>query len=191
MNEKGWIRIDRKIQDNWIYSEKPFSKFHAWIDLILLAEHKTHKKIWRGNLTEFKRGDVCTSISELSKRWGWSRDKTRRFLNDLETDNMVRVNATTHRTTISLVNYGKYQNQPTTNKATNNTTDKTTDKSTDNTTDKAYLNKYNNINNINKYKQAAPLNSSSESEDVEMWNGKPVDDLSDDEWIKYMDSWEE
>lgn len=63
-----------------------------------------------------ERGTVNKSILYLAKRWGWSREKTRNFLHYLELDGMLRVNATTHRTTLTLVNYGKYQDTPTTNR---------------------------------------------------------------------------
>ena len=109
MAKEGWIKLQRTIEDNWVYNQKPFDKCHAWIDLLLLAEHKTHKKMWRGSMTDFKRGDVCMSIERLAERWGWSRKKVRHFLEQLEGDEMVHLNAHQTRTTITLVNYGFYQ----------------------------------------------------------------------------------
>ena len=128
---KGWILLHKQIQSHWLWEDKPFSRGQAWIDLLLLAEHETHKSMWRSQLTEFKRGDVNLSITELAKRWGWSRDKARRFISQLESDNMVIANCTTNRTTLTIVNYDDFQNQRTTNKATNKATDNTTDKATD------------------------------------------------------------
>ena len=84
MKNKGYIYLDRKILDHWTYKDKPFNRGMAWIDLLLIADHTTHTDIWRGNPITYKRGDVNLSISELAKRWGWSRDKTRRFIKDLE-----------------------------------------------------------------------------------------------------------
>lgn len=145
MDRNGYISIHRKIQDNWLWNEKPFSKGQAWVDLILLARWKDGKQLHRGKLLERKRGQVCCSMSWLAKRWGWSRDKVRRFMHMLETQGMVTLDATRHDTSITIENYSVYQTSPT----TDNTTDKATDKATDNTTDNTYKNKGNKGNKDN------------------------------------------
>ena len=113
MDKEGWIKLYRKIEDNWVYKAKPFDKFHAWMDMLLIAERTTHKSMWRGSAATFKRGDVCLSIERLAERWGWSRKKTRHFLEQLESDGMVKVNAHQNRTTVTIVNYGFYQDKGT------------------------------------------------------------------------------
>jgi len=119
LSDKGWIKVDRDLLNHWIWNDEPFSKGQAWIDLIMLADHKDHKNPYKNQIVTYKRGSVHMSISLLAKRWGWSRDKARRFLNLLEQDGMVLINATIHRTIITIVKYGVYQDKPTTNKATN------------------------------------------------------------------------
>ena len=115
----GWIAIDRHLFEHWVWSEKPFSKGQAWIDLIGLANFKESKVTYNGKVVSCERGTVYRSISFLARRWGWSRDKTRRFLDALKSDNMITINATRHKTTITIENYSKYQDSPTTNKSTN------------------------------------------------------------------------
>lgn len=119
MADKGWAKIDRNLTDHWIWKDKPFSKGQAWIDLIILADFKDHKGLYKGKIVDYKRGTVHISITALANRWGWGREKTRNFLRILESDKMITLNATTNRTTITLVNYGKFQDSPTTNRATN------------------------------------------------------------------------
>ena len=111
---EGWISIHRSIWENWTWEDKPFSKGQAWIDLLLLANFKDVKMPYKGEIITCKRGDVNRSIQELSIRWGWSRNKTRMFLDLLEKDKMVIVNATTHRTTITIEKYNDYQDKGTT-----------------------------------------------------------------------------
>lgn len=135
MNKGTYIYLDRGILDHWTYKDKPFNRSMAWIDMLLIADHTTHTKLWRGKPTEYKRGDVNVSITELAKRWGWSRDKARRFISHLEQDNMVRVNSTTYRTTITIVKYDDFQIKRARDKAR----DKTTDRASNKATDKAYL----------------------------------------------------
>lgn len=146
MADKGWIKLNRQIMDHWTYEDKPFNRSMAWIDLLLLADHKTHKSLWRGKLTEFKRGDVNISLTELSHRWGWSRDKVRNFISDLEHDGMVALKATTHRTVLTIVKYDDFQISVTTDSSTDSSTDQTTDQ----TTDSSYLKNNKRINKNNK-----------------------------------------
>ncbi len=115
----GWIKIDRQLFEHWLWDDKPFSKGQAWVDLIGLANFKDSKATYNGKVITCERGTVYRSISYLARRWGWSRDKTRRFLDALESDSMIRVNATTNHTTITIENYGFFQDVPTTDKATN------------------------------------------------------------------------
>lgn len=115
----GFFKVDRQIFDHWLWEDKPFSKGQAWIDLIGLANYEDGKTPYQGKVITCKRGTIYRSISYLAERWGWSRDKTRSFLNLLESDGMVTIKATTHQTTITLVNYGKFQDKPATDSSTN------------------------------------------------------------------------
>ena len=106
----GWIALHRQIQEHWIWNEKPFSRGQAWVDLLLLANHADTKAIFHGNLVNCRRGTVNRSILSLAERWGWSRKKTRNFIGLLERNEMVTTEGTTQGTTITIVNYGFFQN---------------------------------------------------------------------------------
>ena len=110
----GWVPVSRELQDHWMWEDKPFAHGQAWIDLIMLANYEDTKMPYKGEIITCERGTVNLSISYLANRWGWSRDKTRRFLKLLESDGMVTVTATTHRTTITLENYSIYNDVPAT-----------------------------------------------------------------------------
>lgn len=105
----GWISIHRKIQDNKIWEDKPFSRGQAWIDLLLLANHEDNKIIFNGSLFEIKRGEKITSLRKLSERWGWSITKVKKFLNLLSDENMISYKSDNKKTTYSIVNYDVYQ----------------------------------------------------------------------------------
>lgn len=110
----GWIKLHRKIADNWLWADKPFSKGQAWIDLLLLANHDD-KKVLRGStLVDCKRGTHITSILKLSTRWGWSRKKVSSFLDVLENEKMLEQKRTTNDTTITIVKYSDFQDKGTT-----------------------------------------------------------------------------
>lgn len=148
----GWIALHRSLLDHWLWKDKPFSNGQAWVDLILLANHKDTKDYSNGSLKTFKKGTVNRSIESISNRWGWNRKKTRKFLNALEEDGMVTVNVTTHGTTITLVNYSEYQTIGTT-KGT--TTDQTEGQPRENNVPQTTMN--NNVNNVNKESEEPAL----------------------------------
>lgn len=129
-NKGTYIYLDRGILDHWTYSDKPFNRSMAWIDLLLIANHNTHTRMWKGRTIQFKRGDVNLSLTELSKRWGWSRGKTRRFILSLETDGMVNVKRTSDGTVITIVKYGTFQDKRTSKRTSNGTAHSTPDGTT-------------------------------------------------------------
>ncbi len=109
MNNQGWMAIHRKIKDTWIWTEKPFSKGQAWIDLLLMANWEEKKVLVNGNLEVVGRGEKITSIRQLCEAWGWSNRKVKNFLNLLQSDNMIAYKSTTKYTTYKIVNYNTYQ----------------------------------------------------------------------------------
>lgn len=124
---KGWVSLHRKIMNNWVWSNKPFAYGQAWIHLLLSANHEDSEILFDGKVITVKRGSFVTSILKLSNIFGWDRKKTSRFLKTLESQKMVTTNSTTHGTTITIVNWEKYQGLGTTNRTTNSTTDGTTE----------------------------------------------------------------
>lgn len=146
----GWISIHRKIQDNLIWEDKPFSRGQAWIDLLLLANHEDRQVLFNGNAIQVKRGEKITSLRQLSDRWGWSRGKTKKFLNLLKDENMIEFKTDHQKTTYKIVNYNVYQNEDLDKRATEkplNDQQKATEKPLNDTNNN--INNYNNVNNNN------------------------------------------
>lgn len=105
----GWIKLDRSISSHWIWGAKPFDEAHAWLDLLLMANWKDSKRIYKGELIEQRRGEVVTTIKGLSDRWGWYPRKVREFLKALEADYMIFLTSSTHGTRIQIANWLRYQ----------------------------------------------------------------------------------
>lgn len=108
MTKKGWIALHRKIQDHWLWEDKPFSKQAAWVDMLLLANHDDNKFLFGNELIEVKCGSFITSIEKLKHRWGWSNTKVINFLKLLESDEMVTKKSDTKKTVITIVKYSDY-----------------------------------------------------------------------------------
>jgi hypothetical protein len=142
---KGWISIHRKLQCHWLWEDKPFSKGQAWVDLLLLANHEDTKFLHGGQLVDAKRGDVITSEVKLMGRWGWSKTKVRTFLEMLEKDSMIVKKADNKKTTLTLVNYGVWQDSQTAKEPQKDF------KKTSKRLQKDTINNVNNSNNENKY----------------------------------------
>lgn len=118
----GFFKIDRQLFDHYLWEDKPFSKGQAWIDLIGLANYEDGKVVYKNQIISCKRGTVYRSLSYLSRRWGWSRKKTKAFIELLEGDSMVTTEVTTHRTAITIENYEKFQGLGTTKGTTKRAT---------------------------------------------------------------------
>jgi hypothetical protein len=111
---QGWIRVDRKIVEHWLWDDRPFSRGQAFIDLILMANHKENTFLHGTELLTVERGSFITSELKLMERWGWSKSKVRYFLNALELDSMLVKKTDRKKTTITIVNYSVYQDLQTT-----------------------------------------------------------------------------
>lgn len=138
---KGWVRLHRAIEDNFLWFSEPFTKAQAWVDLFLNANHKDAKICIRGNFIDIKRGQIGWSELTMADRWGWSKNKVRRFLKLLETEQQIVQQKLAKITTIiTIVNYENYQSD---------TTDDTTKRQQKD--NRRYTNKNDkNVNNDNK-----------------------------------------
>jgi len=105
----GWISIHRSLINNWVWEDKPFDRGRAWVDLILMANWKDNKFLLGNELMMVERGSFITSELKLMDRWGWGKEKTRKFLKLLESDGMIIKKADRKKTTIIIVNYSVYQ----------------------------------------------------------------------------------
>ena len=168
--QKGWICIHRKIRECFIWNEEPYDKAHAWIDLLLRANHEDKKMMMNGQVKIISRGQFHTSIAILAEQWKWSRNKVYRFLDVLKNENMISVESnkggTSNGTTITIVNYGIYQDKEESDETSNETSDGTTNDTSDDTsggtsndtsngtsdgTQTTMNNNENNYNNSNNY----------------------------------------
>jgi len=107
---EGWIKLHRKIRDNPLFKEnRKFSKFEAWIDLLLAANHADNEVVFGYEKIQVKRGQLITSEVQLADRWKWNRLSVRRFLTYLMREQMVSKIATSKYTILTIENYDFYQ----------------------------------------------------------------------------------
>jgi hypothetical protein len=105
----GWIKLNRSIQDSFIWNfDKPQYGL-AWVDMLMLANYKDKQILFNGKLQTIKRGSFVTSTVKLAERWHMNRRTVKAFLDVLQSDGMITYECTRHCTTVSIVNYLKYQ----------------------------------------------------------------------------------
>ena len=109
MAAKGWIRLYRQSVDNPLYHSEPFDKWHAWQDLLLMVNHEKKAFVSKGKFMELEPGQTITSLPILADRWHWSVNRVRRYLRLLNDMGMCTTHGTSHGTTITVVNWAKYQ----------------------------------------------------------------------------------
>src|SRR3990172_4368517 len=77
----GWIKLHRQIIDHWIWKDE--KKLKWWIDLLIMANHEEKKMPEGYKLFVCQRGQIITSLGNLSFRWKVGRETVRSFLSML------------------------------------------------------------------------------------------------------------
>lgn len=172
----GWISIHRKIQDDWVWNDKPFSRGQAWIDLIMMVNHDDNTIIFDGNPKTVTRGSCITSIQKLCDRWGWSNTKVKKFLKNLQEDEKILFKIAPRKATaVTIVNYDKYQGEDISKNTTE--TQQKHNRNITETQQKHINNNDNNVNNVN--------NDNNSSDDISNMN---LDDPKLSELIKLYEN---
>ena len=108
---EGWIKLHRAIQEHWLWDDEPFTRGQAFIDLLLMVNHKDKKIMFNGELIEVKKGSKITSLRQLSDRWKWSTNKVKKYLEQLQKDGMINYKSDNKKTLLTIENYSVYQGQ--------------------------------------------------------------------------------
>ena len=137
---KGWIKLYRQSEKNTLYFSEPFDKWHAWQDLLLMVNHEKKEVLSKGRLITLEPGQMITSAAILAERWRWSVNKVRRYFRLLVGIGMCTINGTPLGTTITVVNWAKYQGDGHTYGTTDGTADGRTDGTADGTLTRIYKN---------------------------------------------------
>lgn len=104
----GWIKLYRSIQDHWIWENPTYLKW--WLDLLLMANHKSNEVLVNGTVETINIGERLTSEIKLAERWEVNRKQVRRFLNLLEKNGMISLEKSRQKgTTYKVLKYKDYQ----------------------------------------------------------------------------------
>lgn len=98
---KGATIWARHTIESDIFFWKPAAWFKIWFYLVQTANHVDGKQI--------RRGECLTSIAEIAKNTGTSRDQVDKMLRWAKQATMIATRKTTRGMVITLLTYGKYQ----------------------------------------------------------------------------------
>lgn len=107
----GWIKVHRSLMDHWVGQMEPYCAIAAWVDLLILANHKNKKVYINSHLFEVQRGQILTSIVKLSTRWNRGRKWISKLLNNFEKDAMIQQKRDNRFTLITICNYDRFQSK--------------------------------------------------------------------------------
>jgi hypothetical protein len=115
---EGFFLLHRGWRDNPIFKGE-FSRADAWVWLIENACWKPSRTRIKGSTVELARGEMSFSVRFLADKWGWSKSRVDRFLDDLRSESMIKTRskigtdgeqkAGQGQSIITICNYAKYQ----------------------------------------------------------------------------------
>ncbi len=146
---QGYISLHRKVMQNFLFKEKrAFSKFEAWLYLLMNANHTDTKVLLGNQLIDVKKGSFITSEIKLMAEFSWSKSKLRTFLSLLESQSMIEKVTDSKKTTLTIVKYSDYQEHQTAKKPQKNRKPTAKELRSDTDNNENNDNKDNNENNI-------------------------------------------
>lgn len=126
MDNQGWIKIYRKLENSSIFSSEKGLKI--WIWCLLHAGHKENDIYLNLQKIHLQRGQFVFGRESASKQLGMSPSTVRNWIRLLKKDSYIDITATNKYSIITVLNYGQYQkedirkdNRITTEKQQNNT----------------------------------------------------------------------
>jgi hypothetical protein len=115
----NWFAVSRTIFDHPVVGirNRPYTELEAWLSLLAMAEYDQRRIMNKGEVVVLDPGQLMAAHIFLAKRWSWTHDKVRYFLQRLVNEAMISRFCNTQNTNrrtnqiqiITICNYSKYQ----------------------------------------------------------------------------------
>lgn len=171
--DSGYIKLHRKCLENEFFLELPFDRWRAFEYLLLSARYKPTRVVLKGQVVDLEAGQLIVGEGTLGEKWGWSRGKVRRYLQQLEKLKMVQLNGTALGTVITVENYTKYQLDGTADDTPDSTSDGTALGTSDGTR----------IKKVKKVKKGKEEYKSTPTPDISIFSQELQQTITD--WLTY------
>ena len=103
----NYVKIYFSDLDNDLFLGEPFSKLHAWADLLFISNVESNVLV-RGRKVCVNNGEVQMSLRDLCKRWGWGNSRMNSFMAMLEQEGRIIIRKSKVSTYINVCNYDIY-----------------------------------------------------------------------------------
>lgn len=108
MDNKGWIKLHRKVLDNPVVC-RDAEHLAVWVYLLLEATHENIDKMFAGRRTTLKPGELITGRKVISVKLNISESKVQRILKRFEIEQQIEQQTSTTSRRISIQNWSEYQ----------------------------------------------------------------------------------
>lgn len=107
MENTGWIKLWRKIQDSPINQDSVL--FHIAVNLLMWANHEDKKTIFNGEEITIKRGQLITGRDRIADLLGLNSSLVYRKLKILKNIDFSNIKSNNRYSLITIKNYDSYQ----------------------------------------------------------------------------------
>ena len=118
--ENSWIKLHRKILENWVFKQRP-EYLKIWVYILIAANWKPSKALVNGQFVTIERGEMLTSYRSLAQGAGTTVQIVKTFLKYAENDGMISVKSNTGATRLKILNYDDLQGRENNDQHTVNT----------------------------------------------------------------------
>jgi hypothetical protein len=92
----------KSILSHWLWNDNPYPKLQGYLDLRFAICHSATEVLFNNCRYMLSENEIITSDYILAKRWGWSRNKVRKFLEQLEHESLIVCDRNKTRTIITV-----------------------------------------------------------------------------------------
>jgi DNA replication protein DnaD len=110
-DDNGWIKLHRKMLDEYIWTHSTPEQKVILITLIAMANHEPNRRVWNGEVFFVERGQLVTSLESICEKCGKgiSTQNVRTALTRFEKLGFLTNKSTKSGRIITILNWEQHQ----------------------------------------------------------------------------------
>lgn len=108
--DDSWIKIYRRLEQNWIWNDKP-EYLKIWIGLLLRTRFAPYRIRQGTGYLDLQRGELVIGLEEFANYCKVGVGFVRKFLKLAEKDGMIFVKSNKHGTIVKVIKYNDLQSR--------------------------------------------------------------------------------
>lgn len=110
----GWIKLHRKTFENPVCC-KDSEHFFVWCWILVNAAYEEKRVLFDGKDTILKKGQLVTTLSEISNKLNINKSKVNRIIKNLKNEMQIETQSSAKNTLFTVLNWELYQDYETQN----------------------------------------------------------------------------